>query len=100
MRHYTLDGRTPRPCGLDEYMRWREHNDSSVARDYIGEVLVSTVFLGYDQQLFDTGPPLLFETRLFNGGPVDNEGRRCTTYEEAEAQHREACAAVLAQNIK
>ena len=49
---------------------------------------VSTVFLGMDHNYFDDGPPLLFETMAF---PPDELSEllcwRCTTWEEAEAQH-------------
>jgi len=51
---------------------------------------VSTVFLGLDHQFLD-GPPLLFETMIFN----DDSGResycdRCSTWDEAVEMHKRA----------
>jgi len=51
---------------------------------------VSTVFLnGLDHNYSDSGPPLLFETMIFhkdNPG-LDHECARCSTWDQAEAQH-------------
>ena len=49
----------------------------------------STVFLGLDHRFIDDGPPLLFETMIF-GGDGDKDQWRCSTWEQAEAQHRRA----------
>lgn len=75
----------------------------------LGIVWVSTVFLGLDHNyariLDPTLPPLLFESMAFwrvPGGSDGYEQERCSTWIEAEAQHREMCrqvarpAAVLA----
>ena len=53
----------------------------------LGFVEVSTVFLGIDHNHFG-GEPLLFETMIF-GGENEYEMTRCSTWEEAEAQHNE-----------
>lgn len=55
-------------------------------------VKVSTVFLGLDHSWGD-GPPLLFETMEF-GGPRDGDCDRCSTWDEAEAQHAAMCRRV------
>jgi hypothetical protein len=88
---YILDGRNPIPCA--DFMtgaRWFETSDRQVAKTDFGDVRVSTVFLGLDRS-FGEGPPLLFETMIF-GGPFDQDKyqERCSTWEEAEAQHAEA----------
>ena len=88
---YILDGRNPIRCA--DFMtraRWFERSDRQVARTDFGDVRVSTVFLGLDRS-FGQGPPLLFETMIF-GGPFDQAKyqERCSTWEEAEAQHAEA----------
>jgi hypothetical protein len=49
-------------------------------------IVVSTVFLGLDHA-WAGGPPLLFETMVFNG-PLNDEQRRCATWDQATAQHR------------
>jgi hypothetical protein len=50
---------------------------------------VSTVFLGLDHRLFGDGPPLIFETMIF---PDCDWCERCSTWTQAEAQHRLAVA--------
>jgi hypothetical protein len=88
---YILEGRNPIPCtDLMTRARWFETSDRQVAKTDIGDVRVSTVFLGFDRS-FGQGPPLLFETMIF-GGPFDQDKyqERCSTWEEAEAQHAEA----------
>jgi hypothetical protein len=88
---YILDGRNPIPCtDLMTRARWFETSDRHVAKTDIGDVRVSTVFLGFDRS-FGQGSPLLFETMIF-GGPFnqDKYQERCSTWEEAEAQHAEA----------
>jgi hypothetical protein len=88
---YILDGRNPIPCtDLMMRARWFETSDRHVAKTDFGDMRVSTVFLGFDRS-FGQGPPLLFETMIF-GGPFDQDKyqERCSTWEEAEAQHAEA----------
>jgi hypothetical protein len=55
----------------------------------VGNVEISTVFLGINHQVGD-GPPLLFETMVF-GGPMDGHCERCSTWEAAEQQHEKVC---------
>lgn len=70
-----------------EWGRWMESGERRVALDEISpEVKVSTVFLGLDHN-FGDGPPVFFETMVF-GGPLDGEGERYSTWQEAEAGHR------------
>jgi hypothetical protein len=89
MRWYVLDGRTPRRVGsLYEWARWMETAHRHVAVDWVGNVRVSTVFLGLDHQ-HGNGPPLLFETMIF-AGEHDQYQDRCSTWEEAELMHAEA----------
>ena len=88
---YILDGRDPVPCAdVMTRARWFETYDRHVAKTDFGDMRVSTVFLGLDRS-FGDGPPLLFETMIF-GGPFDQEKyqERCSTWEEAEAQHVKA----------
>lgn len=90
---YILDGHTPIPvASLEEWARAFETMDRHVAKTQIGEVGVSTVFLGIDHN-FGDGPPLLFETMIF-GGEHDEWQERCSTWREAEEQHERACALV------
>ncbi len=87
---YILDGRTPVPADLLKWARWFETADRQVAHDLIGDISVSTIFVGLD--ISPTGgPPLVFETMIFGGGLSHSEWRYAT-WEEAEAGHREALA--------
>lgn len=68
---------------------WFEKADRIVAKTSIGDMTVSTVFLGIDHN-WGEGPPLLFETMIF-GGRLDMDYQtRCSTWDQAEAQHAEA----------
>lgn len=58
----------------------------------IGNVDVSTVFLGLDHS-FGNGSPMLFETMVF-GGLLDGEIDRCSTWEGAEKMHEAMCERV------
>jgi hypothetical protein len=84
---YILDGKTPVPCeDVIEWGKWFENADRHVAKDEIGEVMVSTVFLGLDNGS-GIGAPVLFETMVFNG-PLDQECERYSTWDEAEVGHK------------
>lgn len=90
---YILEGKNPIPC--DDVLKWGEWFETAkrhVAVDLVGEVRVSTVFLGLDHS-FGDGPPLLFETMIFKG-PHDQYQERYSTWEEAEAGHAKALALV------
>lgn len=85
-RIYILDGHTPVPASdLLTWSAWFEKAERHVAKTNIGDVFVSTVFLGLDHN-WDQGPSILFETMVFQG-PLDGEQERYVTWEEAEAGH-------------
>lgn len=77
---------------LMTWARWFEDNwkYKHVAATRIGTARVSTIFLGLDHSFAEDGPPILFETMIFNG-PADQYQRRCSTWKQAEAMHKEAC---------
>src|SRR6516225_3055976 len=98
--HYTLVDREP--VKLETLKAWVEEvarRDRTAAETgvdpwrvglaEIGEVEISTVFLGLDQNHLRRGPPVLFETIIF-GGRLDHSRSRCATWAEAEAMHAEA----------
>lgn len=85
--HYILDGHKAVPVDLMVWANWLEQcKERHVADEKIGDVRISTVFLGLDHSWGD-GPPLIFETMVF-GGPLDQEQDRYTTWEQAEAGHK------------
>ncbi len=91
--YFILDGKEVVP--VDDVLvcgRWFEDFDRRIARDEIGEVQVSTVFLGLDHQ-FGDGPPLIFETLVLDG-KLDGEIDRYSTWDEAAAGHVAMCVKV------
>lgn len=93
-RYYTLIGHEP--LAWDDALEWAQAfemmTDSQrvVAQDHVGDVLVSTVFLGLDHSFGDGWPPLLFETMVFDESGYQH---RYSTWEQAETGH----AAILAE---
>ncbi len=64
---YILHGKTAIPCdNLFAWAQWFEAADRLVAKTEVGDVRISTVFLGLDHN-FGEGDPLLFETMIFGG---------------------------------
>lgn len=94
---WILDGHLAVPChDMLAWAQWMQTANRHVAKTQIGELSVSTVFLGLDHNFpgtFSKQPedylPLIFETMIF-GGMEDNYQTRCATWEEAEAMHRVA----------
>lgn len=100
MGMYTLgDDHVPIPCpDTLKWGKWYETAERHVAQTTVGNLWVSTVFLGMDHQYGD-GPPLLYETMVFGfdeKGERDYADRECyrySTWDDAEAGH----AAVVKQ---
>ena len=90
--NYILDaeGKPVLEPDILKWAEWFESNDRKVAKDMIGGVQVSTVFLGMDHS-FGGGTPILYETMIFSG-PHDEYQTRASTREEALEQHRAAVA--------
>lgn len=87
---YILDENgNPRPePDLIKWGQWFETNNRRIAYDEIGDVRVSTVFLGLDHA-HGHGEPLIFETMIF-GSEHDGFQTRYSTKEEALAGHQAA----------
>ena len=93
MTHYIL--REKIPVLVPDILEWAELfgiSDNRIARTFLdGDIEISTVFLGMDHQWIPKGPPLVFETMIFNG-VHDGEQWRYSTWDEAEAGHAAAVA--------
>lgn len=87
--YYILLGKTQVPVECIEWAKWFEKADRTVANTEKNDVRVSTVFLGLDHS-FGDGPPLIFETMIFDG-EHDGYQQRYSTWEDAEEGHKEAC---------
>lgn len=78
-KYYILVGGQPVPCDLPMWAQWFGSGDQHmVKKTQVGDVKVSTVFLGLDHNYSPTGPPLIFETMVF-GGKMDQEEWRYST---------------------
>ncbi len=93
MDKYILEGHKPiKEPDLLKWAEWFEKVNRIVKKTKDSShpnVEVSTVFLGADHG-FNSPAPILFETMIF--GCNDEEYQtRCSTWEEAEAQHLVAC---------
>lgn len=80
------------PC--KDVRKWAmafEKMNRRVAHDVIGRTSISTVFLGLNHAFEQSESPLLFETMTF---PDNETCERCSTWDEAVAQHRRVCAKV------
>lgn len=51
---------------------------------------VSTVFLAIDHRFMGDGPPILFESMVFDG-PMAGDMNRCCTYAQAVEMHHQMC---------
>ena len=86
-QYYILNGHETAPVNFDNWVRWFKNTQNRhVADEKVGDVRISTVFLGLDHS-WDGPPPLLFETMVF-GGPLDMDMERYTTWKQAEDGHK------------
>lgn len=85
---YILNGHEAIPCDALTWGKWMQENQNirHVKDEKVGEVRISTVFLGLDHAFGSGGPPLIFETMVF-GGELADEQDRYSTWDEAEAGH-------------
>jgi len=90
--YYILDkDKKPVAAELIDYAMFMSYSGNRIiAQDRIGDVKISTVFLGLDHRFFgEEGEPILFETMIFGGEHDDYQERYCT-YEQAEVGHKYA----------
>lgn len=100
--HYRLDPVTKLAMPVDSLLEWArafEFDNRHVGDDTIGELRVSTVFLGLDHG-WNQGPedlPVLFETMVFvltgERGGDDMACERWCTWHQARAGHERYVAA-------
>jgi hypothetical protein len=101
--YYLLDdNNVPYKVTLDEYAKsdmWTTNQErKTVGRDTLGDILVSTVFLGMNHDFFSESPePILFETMIF-GGEHDGYCVRATSWEKAEEIHKQALELITPKN--
>jgi hypothetical protein len=86
---YDFDGN---PIAYEEWYALFAEDRRGVACTQVGEVEVSTVWLGLDYS-FGRGVPLIYETMVF-GGPLDHRQERYPNRVAALAGHDRWVAAV------
>lgn len=99
-KRYILNERDePEACEeLLTWARWFEVSGSRiVARDLVGDVRVSTVFLGLDHLFTEGSAPMLLETMIFDG-PHDGYQERYASKADALEGHRKALAIVTSDS--
>ena len=90
-RYYNREGQ---PMPMREWSaRFDDLAYKHVGMDVVGDVEISTVWLGIDHRFLGEGPPVIFETMVF-GGELDEWCERYTTLEAAEAGHEQMVAEV------
>lgn len=89
---YRRDGS---PCSMEEGVKELE-KDRAVARTQVNDTLISTVFLAIDHNLGHGGPPMIFETLVFDG-PLDGEMDRYATEGLALVGHERMVTLVRAE---
>lgn len=102
--YYLDDNKRAIPCTLAE---WADNRASLEKRQVDWKVIdrryiVSTVFLGIDHNYNDDGPPLIFETMVFNvaTGWMDIYCTRCSTWEEAVEMQAVAMRKYMKTSLK
>ena len=88
---YILDeNNKPVESSTTEYYMWEEENPTKriVKQDTIGDIRISTVFLGLDHS-YNSDKPILWETMIF-GGKQDQYQERYSSYEDALIGHQKA----------
>lgn len=95
--HYILDD-DHRVVKTDNMSVWAVFMSNKKRRvDYtdVGDVEISTVFLGLNHRYIGGGPPLLFETMIF-GGEHDQYCYRYSSWDDAVVGHEMAVKMVKA----
>jgi hypothetical protein len=101
MNYILNDAGEPEPCDdLLHWAAWFETADRRVAQDMDegdgpNGVRVSTVFLGLDHNVTGHGPPVLWETLVFNG-PMNGYMERYSSAAAARIGHQRICELVQA----
>jgi hypothetical protein len=98
LKTYILDsaGNLTPESDIVKWAKWFETADRNVEGTATGSGTVSTVFLGVDHCFSGEGPPILWETTVFDG-PFSNEQERCSgSIRDAKAMHWNMVAKLVA----
>ncbi len=89
LKNYILDANNQpiEEPDLIKWSRWFEEADRQLENTIIGNIRISTIFLGIDHNFSSEGPPVLWETMIF-GGPNNGYQNRYSYIEDARAGHK------------
>lgn len=93
--HFILDeDQRAVPVGMGTWAVWMQANRSRkiVRQETVRGYWISTVFLGMNHNFHGEGPPLIFETMVFQGEKSDLFCERYATLDEAEVGHAHIAA--------
>lgn len=96
---YVLDKHN-KPQIADNPAQWSAFFSSTepVGHDEVGNAVISTIFLGVDQNYWNYGAPVLWETRVA-GGALDGELARYPSLAEAKKGHLDMVARVARSTL-
>ena len=89
MKFYILENMKIKPVGVLDWAKWYEKNKQTIETTTIGDIQITTEFVGIDDSVFEIDSPLLFETVILGG---DMNGWVCqySTLAEAKSGHFDA----------
>jgi hypothetical protein len=101
MAYYILDeNNIPVRSTVTDVFKWLENNPEkkAVKQDHVGDVFISTVFLGLDHSFpwDEDKTPVLWKTMIF-GGEHDQYQERYTSHKDALEGHKKALELVNKQ---
>lgn len=74
------------PASMEQWAAMIEAKQHRVASSTVGEVYISTIFLGTNHNWWPNGIPLYFETMIFHG-KYDGWMQRWSTWDQAMTGH-------------
>lgn len=95
IRFYILDefGEPQQVTDVQRWAAWFDTADRQLAFDRIGDISISTEFLGVDFRVAGNVPPLIFETTISQDDLPMHAIRRATRVAAIEAHSRAVIAA-------
>ena len=87
-KYILVDGKVVEEPDLIKWAEWYEKHDSSMMRTTVGNVRISTIFLGLDHSFTPASKPIVFETMVF-GGALDQKQWRYSSLSLALRGHDE-----------
>ena len=99
LKFYILENAQIKEVDFLTLLRWElsvgnSDNHCIAATNLFGGVWVSTIFLTFNHNWHEIGPPVLFETMIF-GGPLDRQQERYTSLDAALSGHERNCGLAL-----